>query len=171
MKTVEISDAAYDVIRSRAEQHASGDILAYVDRLVGIIPRREYEELPVDIEHILLTLLRPEEHSNAEVCCRILDLIQKRAPKRFETCIGLTYPDRDTVVLTRSPKESQGGRHFRRIGNSDVFLFVNVPYKQAKEMLIQILGSMGYSESSARALAKYVTKRGDAEYLANRYVS
>jgi hypothetical protein len=161
MKTIEISDQAFDVISSCAVTHANGNIVAYIDRLVGVIERRLYEELPIDVEFDFLARHHPEQLDNAQAACAILELIRTKAPRRFETVIGFRFPNRDKIVLSRNPEELGKRELVYRIGDSDCYLFGGLDYKSFREMLHEIYITLGYSVTLARTLERYIRKKGE----------
>jgi hypothetical protein len=59
MKTIEVSDDAFLIIDHYAKRRTNGDIVAYIDRLVGATKeRRDYEELPLKASAFLTVSAR-----------------------------------------------------------------------------------------------------------------
>lgn len=171
MKTIEISDDAFLIINHYAKTRANGDIATYVDRLVGATKeRRNYEELPQDVETQFLKAYHPEKLNNPEVVCAILDVIRKLAPRRFNTVAGFRFPDRNRVVLSRNLDELGEPRLVHRIGDSDLHVFTGFDSEQLKDMFHELLLNIGYSPSAAKAFERYIRKTGTTENLALKYI-
>jgi len=171
-KTIEVSYEAFALISHLANKHANGDVVEYIDRLVGVRKeRRDYEELPIHAEIQFLKTYHPEKHSNPEIACAILDVIRREAPRRFESIVGFRYPNREHVAVSRHIGDFSDPKLTYRIGNSDVYIAIPRETRHLKELLHELLITIGYSTSAARSFGKYIRRSSVTESMALKYLT
>ena len=171
MKTIEISDVAFQLISHHANRLTNGNIAELIDRQFGVgKDGRDFEPLPAKIEAEFVRKCHPEALGDEDAIRIILGLIQDEAPRRFESIVGFRFTDKNHVVVSRSREELPSERPAHEIGDTGVFMVGGLSSKERRKLFHQLLRRMGYPDSRALELERFVLKTAALKAIADRYV-
>jgi len=170
MKTVQITDAAFEKLQELAAHHSGGDLTLAFDRIIGVQPRRRaYEDLKPKVELEVAGHLGLRADSSKENLVAILGQLQELQPLRFRSVLGLRWPEKEVVAISDRKENFASAKHqslVEQIGSTGIWVYCGYPGKELKQLLIAVMSLMGYPKSEISSLTRYISPKSNLHLFA-----